>query len=121
MPDDVVVGANLRTIRMNRKITQAELGAGIGVTFQQIQKYEAGRDRVSSSRLSMVCNVLECTINDLFHGTSTNEVVGTSSPFPSFSKQALQAAELFDQIEDKPARNSLLKVMKALVEKRAER
>ena len=117
MPDDLIVGANLRVIRINRKITQAELGAGIGVTFQQIQKYESGKDRVSSSRLSMVCNVLDCTINDLFHGTSMQEVDGSSGAFPSFSKQALQAAELFDQIEDKAARNSLLKVMKALIGK----
>ena len=119
MPNDIVVGTNLRTIRINRNITQAELGAGIGVTFQQIQKYESGRDRVSSSRLLMVCNVLECTINDLFQGTSTHEGDRSSTAFPSFSKQALKAAELFDQIEDNTTRSSLLKVMKAMISNQA--
>ena len=121
MPDDVVVGANLRTIRLHRKITQADLGLSIGVTPQQLQKYEAGTNRIGPGRLAMVCKVLNCTITDLFQGTSVIDGAAPTEAFPSFSKQALMAAELIDQIEDNTARTSLLKVMKALVGKQGER
>ena len=50
-PVDKLVGQNIRIFRMAKGISQTELGNAVGVTFQQIQKYEKGANRVGSSRL----------------------------------------------------------------------
>ena len=56
MPDplDVMVGAKIRIFRIHRRISQTELAEQIGVTFQQVQKYETGMNRVGASRLSRI-------------------------------------------------------------------
>ena len=55
---DKVVGQNIRIFRNAKGISQTELGSEIGVTFQQVQKYETGINRVGSSRLAKIAKVL---------------------------------------------------------------
>src|SRR6202044_1994221 len=57
-PVDVLVGSRIRLLRKRRKMSQAELGKAVGVTFQQIQKYENGKNRVGAVRLHLA---VECT------------------------------------------------------------
>ena len=61
---DVVIGQNLREIRKIRGISQSYLASKIGVTYQQIQKYECAKDRISASKLIIIavelCVSLEC-------------------------------------------------------------
>src|ERR1700731_1480100 len=52
MPVDVLVGQNIRICRLQKGLSQGELGQQIGVTFQQVQKYEKGANRVGASRLT---------------------------------------------------------------------
>ena len=59
MPADAAVGENIRTARLAAGVSQAELGAACGVTFQQIQKYEKGRNRVDGSRLMQIAEALK--------------------------------------------------------------
>jgi len=56
---DVEIGYRLRRARMERGLTQTELGALLGLTFQQIQKYENGQNRLSCSMMVMICRALE--------------------------------------------------------------
>ena len=56
---DAQIGARIRTFRLQREMSQTDLGGKLGVTFQQIQKYEKGVNRVSGSRLVELCNVLQ--------------------------------------------------------------
>jgi transcriptional regulator with XRE-family HTH domain len=58
MPVDVLVGQNIRICRLQKGLSQGELGQQIGVTFQQVQKYEKGANRVGASRLNQIANVL---------------------------------------------------------------
>ena len=53
------VGARIRMQRIVRDISQTELGNAVGVSFQQVQKYEKGVNRVSASRLQRIANVLK--------------------------------------------------------------
>lgn len=55
---DIQIGARLKTFRLQRKFSQSELGAQMGVTFQQVQKYEKGVNRLSGSRLVQACELL---------------------------------------------------------------
>ncbi len=59
MPVDAVVGQNIRTTRLAAGMTQTELGKACGISFQQIQKYENGGNRVGGSRLMQIAEALK--------------------------------------------------------------
>jgi transcriptional regulator with XRE-family HTH domain len=59
MPVDAVVGENIRMARLAAGLSQTELGKACGVTFQQIQKYEKGSNRVGGSRLMQIAEALK--------------------------------------------------------------
>lgn len=56
---DIAIGRRLREVRCAKRITQTEVAAGSGITFQQIQKYERGENRISVSRLVRVCAAMD--------------------------------------------------------------
>ena len=62
------VGARLRMIRIERGLSQTTLGKAMGLTFQQIQKYEKGDNAIATSRLPKLCQILKIEPNDLFNG-----------------------------------------------------
>jgi len=63
---DKKIGSVIRMQRVKLNMSQMELGEALGVTFQQIQKYEHGRNAVASTRIADLCRALEITPNDLF-------------------------------------------------------
>ena len=63
---DVRVGQRVRAYRLGRGMSQSTLGDKIGVTFQQVQKYEHGVNRIGSGRLKMIATVLGTTVTALF-------------------------------------------------------
>src|SRR5256885_2334714 len=63
---DTMVGARIRVFRIHRKISQTDLAEQIGVTFQQVQKYEKGTNRIGASRLSRIATVLGVSVGELF-------------------------------------------------------
>jgi transcriptional regulator with XRE-family HTH domain len=67
-PIDLHVAARLRMRRMMRGVSQEALAARIGVTFQQIQKYEKGHNRIGASRLFQLASALEAPMDYFFEG-----------------------------------------------------
>lgn len=67
-PVDVRVGSRVRELRMARGMSQEKLGAALKLTFQQVQKYEKGVNRIGSSRLSQIAAALDVPIGALFEG-----------------------------------------------------
>jgi len=65
-PIDVAVGQRIRELRKERRITQTELAKAIGLTFQQVQKYEKARNRISASKLMQIANIFDVDVADLF-------------------------------------------------------
>ena len=63
---DVRVGERIREIRKSGGLSQKDLAKQVGVTFQQIQKYECALNRVSASKLWMIAELLEVKVRDLF-------------------------------------------------------
>ena len=57
---DAAVGARIRNLRLRNRLSQTRLGEQFGVTFQQIQKYENGTNRVSAGRLAQLANFFAC-------------------------------------------------------------
>ena len=67
-PVDVHVGAKVRARRLELGMSQEKLGDAIGLTFQQVQKYERGSNRIGSSRLVQIANALEVPPTYFFEG-----------------------------------------------------
>ncbi len=65
-PIDVHVGARVRQRRVLLGMNQTKLGDALGLTFQQVQKYESGRNRISASKLFKLSQVLEVSIEYFF-------------------------------------------------------
>jgi len=69
-PIDIHVGLRVRERRKMLSMSQSSLGGIVGVTFQQIQKYERGTNRIGSSRLFRLANALDVTVSYFFEGTA---------------------------------------------------
>src|SRR6266436_8900879 len=67
-PIDVHVGSRLRLRRTILRISQDKLAAELGLTFQQVQKYERAANRISASRLYQLCRILKVPISFFFEG-----------------------------------------------------
>lgn len=65
-PIDIAVGARIRLLRKVRGLSQQALAEAAGVTFQQIQKYERGANRVSASMLSRIADTLQAPVAEMF-------------------------------------------------------
>lgn len=59
---DFIIGENIKSLRKEKKLSQTELAKMVGVSFQQIQKYEKGINRVSAARLLIISEILNVPI-----------------------------------------------------------
>jgi len=84
-PIDVHVGARVRVRRTLLGMTQTDLGDALGLTFQQVQKYERGTNRISSSRLYDLARVLDLSVENFFDELSPD--AGASSPAKGRGKE----------------------------------
>jgi transcriptional regulator with XRE-family HTH domain len=79
-PIDVHVGKRIKLRRTLLRISQEQLAGDIGVTFQQVQKYESGHNRVSASRLFDISRVLNCPISYFFEDIGPNTTGERTTP-----------------------------------------
>lgn len=108
-PIDVHVGARIRLRRTLLGISQTTLADAVGLTFQQVQKYEKGMNRVSSSRLVDVANALDVTIPYFFEEMSAS--VGEQTP--SALMKAGQRPLAIDNETDPLAKRETLEFVRA--------
>lgn len=109
-PVDTIVGANIRRIRNMRSLSQTVLGEALGITFQQVQKYEKGSNRVSASSIVAVAVALQVNISDLFEGAYGDVNAALSRP----SSEAMIIAAKFDRIPKEDARKSIAGIVSML-------
>jgi len=114
-PTDTMIGGNIRALRLRRQMSQGALGKLIGVTFQQVQKYENGSNRVGAGRLAEIAFVFGVPVAALFEGVDDVLSGDAQAPAPILDAQALRAAESLAAIHDRPLRRALL----ALIERAA--
>ena len=65
---DAYIGYRLKRLRRGKELSQTALGRGVNISFQQIQKYELGKNRISASRLWQFCVLLDVTPSYFFDG-----------------------------------------------------
>ena len=116
-PTDVIVGRNVRTRRLSSGMSQGKLGEALGITFQQIQKYEKGANRIGSSRLWEISQILDVPIQSLFDGAGDNPdpEVTTVMDFVS-SGQGMSLIKAFVAIVDPVVRQNFIALMKSIPE-----
>lgn len=95
---DIQVGERLRALRRAARLSQTALGNRIGVTFQQVQKYENGSNRISASRLWLVARCLGVPVSALFSNCDHAEAEGPASE----ASRLLEAWRLMDPAHQKP-------------------
>jgi len=66
--EDVEIGQKIRALRLERGLSQSGLAEGIGLTFQQVQKYEKGTNRVSAGRLQQIADMLNTPVMFFYAG-----------------------------------------------------
>ena len=67
-PTDIHVGSRVRMRRMMLSMSQEKLADGLGLTFQQVQKYEKGTNRIGASRLQQIAHILQVDVSFFFEG-----------------------------------------------------
>ncbi len=126
-PVDVYVGQRLRQRREIRGMPQKELARKLGISFQQVQKYESGANRISASKLWELCCILDVAPGFFFEGISgTATPVGQSDPAngriancqpdPRSARQILDLNHSFQRIPNTRVRRQVVQLVKALVD-----
>ena len=123
-PVDVRVGARLRLRRNMLGLSQEKLGQAIGLTFQQVQKYERGANRIGASRLHELSRALDVPVSFFFDDTDPVRAPATGGfaepPAEAFESDPLRKQETVEfvgayfSIEDAAVRRRLLDLVKAL-------
>jgi transcriptional regulator with XRE-family HTH domain len=113
---DIVVGRNIRIFRQKLRMSQSALARQVGVTFQQIQKYEKGLNRVGASRLAQIAAALQVPIPSLFQGVEENKNV--ASPHELLTDaNAVKLAEAFVGIRDTQMRRTIVQLVTQMAHK----
>lgn len=125
-PVDVHVGARLRQRRTLLGMSQEKLGEAIGLTFQQVQKYERGANRVGSSRLYELSRVLDVPVSYFFEDLEPETVRAQvmaggledgAEPYeadPMTKRETLELVRAYYRITDPKVRKRLFEMAKAL-------
>ncbi len=119
-PIDVHVGSRIRMWRTERKISRITLGEAIGLTAQQIQKYESGTNRIGASRLQQICAVLEIPVSFLFEGApgSSAHESGMPQDIVDFmeSEEGVRFVAAFGRITDPKVRRGIARLAGRIAE-----
>jgi transcriptional regulator with XRE-family HTH domain len=115
---DVYIGSKIRFRRSMMNISQNKLGSSLGVTFQQVQKYEKGINKVSASTLYMIANALGVEISYFMDGFNDNrmlrdETVCLYDTDISRNKESISLLKEYYKV-DKPIRKKILDFIKCV-------
>ncbi len=113
---DRLVGARLRLIRIERGLSQQAVGDGVDLSFQQIQKYESGVNRISASVLVALACFFEVPVDTFF--ADINTLPGQQDPFSKLevmdNAMVMRLARAFTNIEDTKLQNQILAMVESM-------
>jgi transcriptional regulator with XRE-family HTH domain len=123
-PVDIHVGSRVRMRRLMLDLSQTRLAKALGVTFQQVQKYEKGTNRISASRLLQMSLILQVPIPFFFEGLPPGKTGGKTppAPFPTFisdfmtSTDGVSLTKAFVQIKDSKLRRSIVHLVEEMAD-----
>ena len=116
-PIDVHVGSRVRIRRVELGMSQGKLGDALGITFQQVQKYEKGTNRIGASRLQHVSGILQVAVAHFFEGTPGQLKAKGNAPSSAYvfdfiaTTDGLTLAKAFTQIKNANVRRQIVKLV----------
>src|ERR1700687_370717 len=115
---DIAVGQRIKVERLARRMSQTELAEGIGVTFQQVQKYEKGINRVGAGRLNRIAEVFGIPVGAFFEtnpSATLKDEDGKTSPLDMLAEPgAVRILRAFTQLPEGPLRRSVLDLLEKI-------
>jgi len=125
-PIDIHVGARLRMRRVLQGMSQENLGEKLDLTFQQVQKYEKGANRVSASRLYQIGEILKVPVEFFFGGLPDPSTLGSptgfsesvsEAPLMDFlsSSEGIQLNKAFAEVEGSEVRRKFIELVRVVV------
>jgi transcriptional regulator with XRE-family HTH domain len=124
-PIDKHVGSRVRMRRRVLDMSQTDLGNALGLTFQQVQKYEKGSNRIGASRLRHISQILQVPIPFFFEGAPASlgwpaAEESADAPSPSFvsdflaTSEGLELVRAFTRIADAKLRRTIVRVVEQI-------
>jgi transcriptional regulator with XRE-family HTH domain len=123
-PIDKHVGSRVRMRRMMLGMSQEKLGDALDLTFQQVQKYEKGTNRIGASRLQQISHILQVPVSFFFEGapaTAGRPIGIGDAPSPAYvsdflaSSEGLALTKAFMRIKDPKVRRRIVDLVEAVV------
>ena len=124
-PTDVLVGQRVRMARLMANMSQTELGEHIGITFQQVQKYEKGTNRIGAGRLQEISHILQVPIAFFYDGALDESALAKSEAstrslallddFVS-SSEGLRLVQSFMRIENADVRHRIVALVQEIAD-----
>jgi transcriptional regulator with XRE-family HTH domain len=124
-PIDQHVGKRVRMRRLMLNMSQTDIAEALGLTFQQVQKYEKGVNRISASRLQRLCQVLQVPVAFFFEGTpralGLPEPTEASAESPAYvsdflaSSDGMALVKAFTLIRDAKVRRAIVALVQEVV------
>ena len=123
-PIDIYVGGRVKKRRKDLGLSQEDLARSINLTFQQVQKYERGSNRISVSKLFQIGQILRVRAEYFFYGYGEQQSIGEFTEFSSekfinrflMTKEGVELAETFPRISSVKVRRKILDLVKSLVD-----
>lgn len=128
---DISIGSKIRSRRHILGMSQSDLASKVGITFQQIQKYEKGQNKIMASRLFEMSKIMDIDINYFFEDcinklSETPDVTALQEEQASFvyendsnedlSKDAIKLVKIYNKIENKDIKHKLISFLKSLTD-----
>jgi transcriptional regulator with XRE-family HTH domain len=121
-PRDADIARRVRALRLQRGLSQTALGSALGVTFQQVQKYESGTNRISAGRLYRIAQALDAPIP--FFYANDEERRSKTEPRPCDvatdflqSTGAMRLIRAYSRITDRDTQRRLLRLIESLADR----
>ena len=121
-PTDIYVGSRIRMRRKMLGLSQEKLGERLGITFQQIQKYEKGTNRVGASRLQAMSDALEVPVAYFFPDATTAATEGFKEDGATFvmdfmsTSEGIDLTRAFTRIRNPKIRRKVVELVRSLAE-----
>lgn len=123
-PTDIHVGSRVRLRRMMIGMSQEKLGESLGITFQQVQKYEKGMNRIGASRLQNIASSLNVPISYFFEGSpdsdqcASSEGEGSATQVVEFlsTAEGLQLNKAFSKVTNPKIRRRIVDLVASIAD-----
>jgi transcriptional regulator with XRE-family HTH domain len=113
-PLDIEIGQRVRAFRLHKGLSQEKLADQLGITFQQVQKYEKGTNRIGAGRLQRIANVLGIPVSDFF----TSHKQGGVAPAELFrlldKAAALRLLRAYSRIRQPKLQQAIMRLVESI-------